>query len=151
MPITIRHYSPTEVDAPLKAKILEIDAKYFEGCDAPSFTNTHWHICFDETKNIAGYAGLQILKKRSGNQRYGFLSRCCVLPKYRSKGLQKKLIDKRISLAKKEKLEYIMTYTAISSVHSSNALISKKFKMWNPPRRFIGTNGFIYWKRDIKG
>ena len=76
-----------------------------------------------------------------------YLSRSGVLPKWRGRGLQKKMIGIREKLAKKLGYNWIVTDTT-DNIPSSNSLISKNYKMFEPSNPWAHKES-IYWRKKI--
>jgi len=116
--------------------------KCFVAGDGPYHKpNTVWWILYDEKIPI-GTAGLTI----ENNE--GFLCRVAILPEYRGKGLQKKLIKTRVRKAKKLGLTRVFTYTFLNNPQSCNSLIKTGFKMYRPAYQWAGTDA-LYWYKLI--
>lgn len=74
-----------------------------------------------------------------------YLSRCGVLPEFRGRGLQRKLIRARVLAAR---FASVYTYTVIGNVHSANNLIACGFRMFAPDDPYAGRISAIYWRRQ---
>jgi GNAT superfamily N-acetyltransferase len=70
-----------------------------------------------------------------------------VLPAYRGRGLQRKLIAIRERKAKR--LGFTATYSdTYCNPHSSNNLIASGYRMFTPPVEY-GAEGTCYWKKNL--
>lgn len=106
----------------------------------------YWWIVLDNNE-VVGYAGM------SESNRYsncGYFTRCTVLPKYRGKGLQRRLIRARLKKAKKLNWAWIFTYTVIGNVHSENNLIECGFRLFIPKLKWIKSNTVNYWRKQVQ-
>jgi GNAT superfamily N-acetyltransferase len=75
-----------------------------------------------------------------------FLCRAGVLPAFRGRGLQKRLIRAREAYAKKHlDKRWLVTYTLVSNPESSNSLIACGFKLFVPAGAEKGT---LYWRKE---
>lgn len=77
----------------------------------------------------------------------GYLSRAGVLPQYRGKGIQKKLIRLRCAYAKKQGWSWVVTDTRDNPA-SSNSLIACGFRMYRPSNPWSFKDA-CYWRRKI--
>ena len=78
-----------------------------------------------------------------------FLSRAGVLPEYRGKGIQKRMIQVRLWWARKIGAKHAVTYTSYDNLPSSNNLIKTGFVLFNPEWPWVGTD-YNYWIREIE-
>jgi len=103
-----------------------------------------WWIAWQGGKPVA-YAGLKPSHQWSDA---GYLCRVGVIPEFRGKGIQKKLLLKRIEMCKDLGYSYVLTDTRRNPA-SENSLISCGFKLYLPqnPWAFKDSN---YWFKDIK-
>lgn len=90
------------------------------------------------------FAGIQPSKQWCDT---AYLSRCGVLPKYRGKGLQKRLLSVREKYARAQNLNWLITNT-YKNIPSANALIRKGFKMYEPANPW-GCRGTLYWLKKV--
>jgi N-acetylglutamate synthase-like GNAT family acetyltransferase len=74
-----------------------------------------------------------------------YLCRCGVVPWARGLGLQRRLIQARVRLARKFKLEPI-TDTQPGNWASANNLIACGFRMYEPGYRWAG-DSWCYWRK----
>lgn len=124
--------------------IAALDRVCFPTSEAPKFDDgTIWLLARDGMQPL-GYAGLKVYEPGSA-----YLNRAGVLPQYRGKGLQKKLVKARLRLAKKLGVETVVTYTMSHNHASSNTLISCGFRLYEPKFPWVGTEEVLYWKRCI--
>lgn len=98
----------------------------------------YWWLAYVNGK-IAGFASMQATEEG------GLFALCGVLPKYRGKGLQKRLIRVRTIYAKRFlKLPRVFTYTASDNMPSANNLIKQGFKLYEPEYPW-GLKGALYF------
>lgn len=76
-----------------------------------------------------------------------YLARSGVLPKWRGRGLQKKMIAIREKFARKLGYNWVITDTT-DNLPSSNSLISKGYKMFYPSNPW-GNSNSIYWRKKL--
>jgi len=62
----------------------------------------------------------------------GYLCRVGVLPKFRGRGLQRLLIQKRIQYARKIEMYRVISYTTRATLQSANNLIDCGFRLYKP-------------------
>jgi len=125
-------------------QVVILDATVFDYAqDQPVVTNdVHWWIAYEDDKPVA-YAGVKLL---DGN--LAFLCRAGVLPAWRGKGLQGKLINARLRWAKKQGMQQAVTYTVLANPHSSNNLIKCGFLLYIPQWRWGGEEA-LYWLKQL--
>lgn len=75
-----------------------------------------------------------------------FLSRAGVVPDFRGKGLQKRLISVRERYARKVGISQLITYTLTSNLASSNNLIRCGYTLYTPSEAYAGTSS-LYWNK----
>jgi GNAT superfamily N-acetyltransferase len=93
-----------------------------------------WWIAFDGETPMA-YTGAFV-----DENRYMALQRSGVLPAYRGKGLQKKLIRTRLTYAKRHKITTVYTYASSDNHASVNSLFSQGFKSYTPVWAYAGVH-----------
>lgn len=76
-----------------------------------------------------------------------YLSRAGILPAYRGKGLQKRLIRTRLAWARKAGYRVAVSDTT-DNAPSANNLIACGFRVYTPPILYAYTRT-IYWKRPL--
>ena len=79
---------------------------------------------------------------------YAYLNRAGVLPKFRGRGYQKRMIKTRLKWAKERGLSSISD-TSSWNIRSSNNLIKAGFKLFNPSIPWNHEDQ-LYWKKEIK-
>lgn len=104
----------------------------------------HYWIAYDYDKP-AGFAWL-VQSTLAAN--IGYLKRSGVLPQYRGKGLQLRLLKAREQYAKRLGWAACISDTAFHNIHSSNNLIRAGYRLFEPPNRWAFASG-LYWIKDI--
>jgi GNAT superfamily N-acetyltransferase len=112
--------------------------------DVPMDTSEGWWwIVFDGELPVA-FAGLT---RSQAAPESGYLCRAGVLPSYRGRGLQSRLLKARERKARQLGLDALVTDT-FDNPPSSNNLIRAGFRLCNPPFPYgaLGTN---YWRKPL--
>jgi GNAT superfamily N-acetyltransferase len=78
----------------------------------------------------------------------GYLVRAGVLPKHRGHGLQRRLIQARVTAARRLRIPLLWTYTIPGNPASINNLIRCGFRAYDPEWAWVGDD-VIYWWRWI--
>jgi GNAT superfamily N-acetyltransferase len=83
------------------------------------------------------------------------MERSGVLPAYRGKGLQKKLIRTRLAYARRHKVVTVYTYVCSENHASVNSLFSQGFKSYTPVWAYAGDHPdedcvFLYLLKTLK-
>ena len=107
------------------------------------FVNCEWWIVYVDGHEAA-YAGAKVWEPDN----CAYFCRAGVLPEFRGRGIQRKMIDARLRWAKKEGCEGVYTYTMPWNAQSSNNLIESGFRVFIPGV-FWGGEGALYWYRDL--
>jgi len=76
-----------------------------------------------------------------------YLCRAGVLPQYRGKGLQKRLIRVRERYAKRLNVNWLISDT-YNNPASTNSLIRCGFQMYIPTKKY-GAEGTCYWRKRL--
>ena len=102
-----------------------------------------WFIGIEDGKDVC-YCGVRLWEN------VAYLSRAGVMPDFRGKGYQLRMIQKRLEYIKKQGITRVVTDTIASNTASNNNLIKAGFKMYDP-----GDNGWkndhpslIYWEKS---
>lgn len=103
-----------------------------------------WWVAMDG-KKAAGYACIRPSYQRGDT---AYLSRAGVMPEYRGRGLQKKLIRVRLAWARANGYDRAVTDSVSGNVASSNSLIACGFKLFRPAYLWSFTHA-LYWQRDL--
>ena len=137
MAITIRKVTKINQVVILDAHVFDYEQ------DSPVVVDgAHWWVAYDGDVPVA-YAGVKLLE---GN--LAFLCRAGVLPAWRGKGLQAKLIRARVSWVKKQGMTRAVTYTVLENPPSSNNLIKCGFKLYTPQWKWGGSDA-LYWFKNL--
>lgn len=104
----------------------------------------HWWIAYDEDKKPVGFAGM--VRSISWYD-CGYLCRAGVMDGYTGHGLQKRLINVRLTKAKKLNWKWAITDTT-NNPPSANSLINAGFKIYKPTKPWSFRNA-IYWRKRI--
>ena len=102
-----------------------------------------WWIVYQDDQPI----GFCSLRKSSNWSDAGYLCRAGVLPKYRGNGLQKRLIRVRERLAKRLKMNWLLSDT-YNNPASANSLIACGFRMFIPTKKW-GAEETCYWRKRL--
>lgn len=145
MSIVIRLVGTPEKPAPkaLVELMDSMDRNTITGSDPFEKGEGYWWIAYDG-KTPAGFAGMTLHE----NGTMAFLCRCGVLPEYRGKGLQRKLIKVRERLAKKIGVKWLVSYTTRKRLVSGNNLIKCGFLLFDPPFSW-GDKYWLHFRKEI--
>lgn len=113
------------------------------GNTVPKFRTGEWWIAFDGKDAIA-FAGL---KPSIRSQAVGYMCSAGVLPSHRGKGLQVRLIRKRVARAREHGWHTVITDTVNDNAASMRSLIKCGFRPYLPDVRWNASEGAVYWKR----
>lgn len=117
---------------------------------------THWWVIEDtSTKLPAAYAGAYTWA--CAGERALVLSRAGVLPEYRGRGLQRRLLLARERYARREGAPEIWTYTSHRNIASNNNLMAAGYRLWMPaqwggsytPWKPEGETAWLYWRKFV--
>lgn len=106
-------------------------------------TSGWWWVVYKDDRPI----GFCSLRKSSQWADAAYLCRAGILYKYRGKGLQKRLIRVRERLAKRLKMNWLVTDT-YNNPASANSLIACGFKMFIPSKKW-GAEETCYWRKRL--
>lgn len=112
-----------------------MDAVCFPYDDAPDWQLSRWWLLREGTR-VVGYCGLEF------HDGEAHLSRAGVLPPFRGRGHQKRMIRYRVRRAGGRP---VVTYTDARNVASINSLVSCGFRAYTNPA-FDDEEGFISWR-----
>lgn len=113
-------------------------------CDKPYNTsNGFWWVAYEGCEPVA-FAGVV---QSSQWIDAGYLCRSGVLPAYRGKGLQKRLIRARERKAREMGWNWLITDTRHNPA-SSNSLIACGYRLFIPSRPW-GHSDAIYWRKEL--
>lgn len=120
-----------------------LNAALFPGIPVPKAAETFWWLAL-EGKSKVGFGGYRLIE--GGDT--AFLNRAGVLPFFRGRGIQRRLIRTRLSHAKRSGARVAITYTTADNVWSANNLIRTGFVMYRPQQYWAG-NEMVYWWKDL--
>ena len=103
-----------------------------------------WFVAFEQKAGAVGFAGMV---KSSQFSDCVYLCRAGVLPNHRGHGLQKRLIQVRLSSARRMGMNWAVTDT-YENPASANSLISTGFRIYDPSRPW-GMDGATYWRKKL--
>lgn len=103
----------------------------------------YWWIAYENDEPI-GFGGV-VQSVRWGD--CGYLCRSGVVPYFRGRGIQKKLIKVRIAHAKAIGWNWLVTDTTDNPA-SANSLISCGFKVFEPSQKWAFKHS-LYWRKRI--
>jgi GNAT superfamily N-acetyltransferase len=116
----------------------------FPADDHEDYTSGYWWIVWDGYEPVA-FAGMRC-SLTAGSTAY--LSRCGVMRSHRGQGLQKALLRRRLSLAKREGFGAAISTTYLNTA-SANNLIRAGFRLYDPDEPW-GSLGTCYWRKELK-
>jgi GNAT superfamily N-acetyltransferase len=119
-----------------------LDQRCFPRDELCSKRGQWWVVYNDEGEPVA-FAGARPVEVGS---KMIYLCRCGVVPEYRGRGLQKKLIRVRLRYARKAGFKTAVTDTA-DNVPSANNLIACGFTMYTPEYKWALDSQ--YWWKDL--
>ena len=131
------------INSSLYEQLQDLDqnrAVAFRGCGNEFKSNRDWWVSVIDSEIVA-YCGCIYADGIC------IMNRAWVHKDYRGKGMQRKMIIKRIEAAKMQ-CNTIITYTTADNIHSSNNLIKCGFKLYNPEYAYGGRN-MLYWIKEI--
>jgi GNAT superfamily N-acetyltransferase len=102
-----------------------------------------WWILYQDDRPI----GFCSLRRSAQWGDTGYLCRAGILPKYRGKGLQKRLIRVRERQAKRLKMNWLITDT-YNNPASANSIIACGFRMFTPSKPW-GADETCYWRKKL--
>lgn len=111
--------------------------------DTPTTLDGHWWIAYDGTRPVA-FCGLRGV----GDPVYaGYLCRAGVIPEYRGRGIQKRLIRVRERKAKALGWPEVISDTNLNPA-SANSLIACGFRTYTPEEPW-GFETATYWRKPL--
>lgn len=130
--------------------IREIIVSLIYDCFAPDTLQKNyrpkgmWWLGFDG-KHAVAFAGMSPSVQWMDT---GYMTLSGVLAAYRGRGLQKRLIQRRIEKAKQLKWKTVVTETIHDNAPSMNNLIACGFRPYTPKKPW-GNEGAVYWRKHI--
>jgi GNAT superfamily N-acetyltransferase len=141
-----------------------MDAEVFPDDKPVTFNGSTWFIAWNGDVAFGtepmGYAAwrphypMETVGELHWPEPQGFLYRAGVLKKYRGRGLQKQLIERRESSMRAAGIKVAVTYTDPVSAASMRSLISCGYRPFEPtPKENLAgvgrAAGFVHWKKDL--
>lgn len=115
-------------DNPDDTEIVQrLDRKIFEGDTPVHMPGSFWWILYANDEPV-GFAGVRIIEGGES----GYLYRAGILPQYRGKGLQKRLIRVREKWCRKQNLKSCVTYVLPNNTASLNNLLRVGYVSYKP-------------------
>ena len=109
----------------------------------PRFRTGFWWIAYLGDEPM-GFAGMRPSVRWEGT---GYLCSAGVLPQFRGRGLQRRLIRKRVAKAFKNGWHTVITDTLHDNWASMRSLIACNFKPYLPVVKWGDKHGAVYWIR----
>jgi ribosomal protein S18 acetylase RimI-like enzyme len=106
-------------------------------------SKAHWWVVYDGQLPV-GFACLQASVQWSDT---GYLSRSGVIPSYRGRGIQKRLLTVRESKAKRLGWRWLVSDT-FDNPASGNSLIVRGFRLFKPSKPW-GFDAALYWRKEL--
>lgn len=135
--------TPGNLPDHVAATVAELDRRTLPNDCAVDLGGSYWWLAEMDGK-VVGFAGLRVL-----NGSTGFLCRAGVLTEARGKGIHKRMISARVRHARRITLTSLVTYTVQWNLASANALIARKFWLYQPRTPLHRLEGCIYFRLDL--
>ena len=148
MPIRIRRVDIS--DSAVRAGIDSLISECFKPTDwvgdrHPKARTGYWWVAFDRRVPVA----FTCLRPSVRWEQTGYLAVAGVLPAWRGKGLQRRLILKRVAHAKALGWHTVLSDTLNDNAPSMRSLIACGFLPYTPQVKW-GTELAVYWKRSTE-
>lgn len=131
---------------PLGLPVLPLDEICFPADDRVAVPGSLWWVAWEGKEPVA-FAGLRLCALPE-NRGLGFLCRAGVIPAYRGRGLQKKLIRVREAAARQLGMNELVTYCICSNAPSMNSLVACGYRFYSPATKYGGP-GAVYLRRKL--
>ena len=112
----------------------------------PKAKTGYWWVAFDG-KTPAAFA---CLRPSIRSEHTGYLAMSGVLARWRGKGLQRKLIRKRVAYARQLGWHTVITDTMHGNAASMRSLIACGFRPYTPVVRWGDPDHAVYWTRSTE-
>ncbi len=134
------------------AEIVELDARpeYFGGCYWSRARESTLLVCEARMRHgweLAAYASYRRASQDPGDAETVFFDRAAVVPAFRGRGLQRRLIRKRCDMARADGARVAITYTMHGLAVSANNLIACGFRKYVPAYPWAGAAEDYWWRR----
>lgn len=120
------------------------DETFGDEAEVPDFSEGWWWLAFDKKIPI----GFGWLAPSHRYNDFAYLGRCGVIPLYRGKGIQRKLIQIRERKAKKNGYNGCVTDTT-RNIPSANNLIRAGYLLYTPSTLY-GFSDTLYWRKRFE-
>lgn len=110
----------------------------------------HW-IVYNASGKPVAFASMVILSYDNGRGdkgRMAYMTMAGVLPEARGHHLQRRLIRARVQAARREGLDWIITYTLLKNYPSMCNLLACGFEFYEPEDAWVGDD-VHYYRRDL--
>lgn len=144
MKVTIKKVDGTDNDTVNDLTYLH-DSTFASDAHVPNFSRGHWWIAYCGSL-LVGFAGLADSHSAPG---YGYLKRSGVLPQYRGRRLQRRLITARERWARGHGLLGLVTDTTENPA-SANSLIGRGYRIYEPKKPWTRWKQTIYWHKRFQ-
>jgi len=135
--------TPWKLPPKTAKEVLRLDRIAFSEDAATDLEDCWWWVIRNEKGRGVAFAGLRGCRHPS-NKGLAYMDRSGVTPKHRGKGLQKRLIKARISMARRHGYKEIVTYVLAWNLASANSLIGCGFKLYHPAEKYAGSKAFYF-------
>lgn len=112
----------------------------------PRWHDGQWFIVFALTRGKrieAAFGGIRPSVRYAGT---GYMNAAGVLPAYRGRGLQRRLIRRRLEYARERGWKWVITDTLNDNAASMTSLIACGFRPYSPAVRWA-SEAAVYWRR----
>lgn len=110
------------------------------------WTTGDWWVAVDGATETVGFAGMI---QSTVFRKSGYLALVGVLPKYRRRGLMKRLVKKCIAAARSYGWKQIVTDVVCYNAASANALLGCGFKQFVPKTKWASEHA-SYWRVNLQ-
>ncbi len=118
----------------------------WQGDSLPKALTGFWWVAFEGKTPVA----FACLRPSARWDNVGYLSIAGVLPAWRGKGLQRRLIKKRVEYARKLGWHTVITETVNDNAPSMRSLIAAGFRPYLPQVRWGDPEHVVYWTRNTE-
>lgn len=125
-------------------QLRELHSKTMPSDKFPQWSLGAWWVAEDRHGRAVAFAGLQPSIRWSNTM---YLVRAGVLPEFRGRGLQKRLLLARERYARSVGAEWLITSTYLNTA-SANSLIARGFRLYEPEIPW-GADGTLYWRKEL--
>ncbi len=119
-------------------------AEQWQHGKVPRFKTGYWWIAFVDGEP-AGFGGMRPSARWDGT---GYMCSAGVLKKFRRRGLQRRLIQKRVQMAAQLGWHTVITDTVHDNASSMRSLIACGFRPYVPQVQWGDKDSAVYWIRS---